>query len=192
MVEAPVAKTADAKAKARPQQTDEAEFERALPSQSAVYRKNPLRRKKSKLIYWGGLGIAASILLGTFIIGKDLIINYFPKSAAAYELYGFETNIIGLEFVNINVRHQTQDGIEFLLVNGSIMNSSNSSKTLPKVRGYLIDAGGNNIFNWPIDIAKISLAAGEIVSFKSGMKDPAAQAKKVKFQFIIDNKLAGK
>ena len=166
------------------------EFEKALPSQSAVYKKHGKNSGKSAYVYWGGFAVAASLIFGVFIFGKNTIINYFPKSAAAYELYGFETNIVGLEFVNINVRHQNQDGLDFLLVNGSIMNNSKSTKILPKIRGYLIDRDNNSIFDWPIPIAKTSLAAGEIVSFKSGMKDPAATAQKVKFQFITDKKLA--
>lgn len=170
--------------------TSEAEFEQNLPSQSAIYKKQSKRKGKSSYIYWGGLAIAASLIFGVFIIGKNTIINYFPKSAAAYELYGFETNIIGLEFVNISVRHQNQDGLDFLLVNGSVMNNSKSTKILPKIRGYLMDRNDNSIFDWPIPIAKTSLAAGEIVSFKSGMKDPADAAQKVKFQFITDKKLA--
>ena len=170
--------------------TSKAEFEKNLPSQSAVYKNRGKPKNKSSYIYWGSLAIAASIIFGVFIIGKNTIINYFPKSAAAYELYGFETNIVGLEFVNINVRHQNQDGLDFLLVNGSIMNNSKSTKILPRIRGYLIDRNDNSIFDWPIQIAKTSLAAGEIVSFKSGMKDPAATAQKVKFQFITNKKLA--
>ena len=170
--------------------SNKAEFEKNLPSQSAVYKNQGKPKSKSSYIYWGSLAIAASIIFGVFIIGKNTIINYFPKSAAAYELYGFETNIVGLEFVNINVRHQNQDELDFLLVNGSIMNNSKSTKILPRIRGYLIDRNDNSIFDWPIQLAKTSLAAGEIVSFKSGMKDPAATAQKVKLQFITNKKLA--
>ncbi|NRA88142.1 MAG: zinc-ribbon domain-containing protein [Rhizobiales bacterium] len=176
---------------AKPAKVNQQDFEKSLPSQSGVYKK-PKLAVNSNFFAWAGLAASVCLIVGIFIFGKTSIIRFFPQSAATYELYGFNTNILNLEFVNEGTEHISQDGIEFLIVSGSIINNSEYREIIPEVRAYLVDRNGNSIFSWPIPISRTTLASKQMVSFKSGTKSPPNTTQKVKVKFVIDKKLASK
>jgi len=149
-------------------------------------RRSLWRRLASKL----GLPSLATtlVLLGGVILvllaARNQIVKYAPQTASFYALIGLPVNLRGLDFDNIRVTRDIQDGIPVLVVEGMIVSASKGIVEVPRLRFAIHDQAGKEIYSWTMMPSRTLLASGETLPFRSRLASPPAEGRDVSIRFF--------
>lgn len=117
--------------------------------------------------------------------GRHALVDTFPTLARVYDLVGVSVNPIapGLELRNLSRRRELVDGTSRLVIEGEIVNTTETTRPVPNLRITLFDAGGNALQNWDVSARAAALAPGDATSFKTERADMPAAAERVSLNF---------
>jgi predicted Zn finger-like uncharacterized protein len=131
---------------------------------------------------------ALIVLLGAIILvliaARNQIVKYAPQTASFYAMLGMPVNLRGLDFENIRVTRDVQDGIPVLVVEGKIVSSGNDVSDVPRLRFAVHDDSGREIYTWTMMPSRTLLAAGETLPFRSRLASPPAEGRNVSIRFF--------
>lgn len=126
--------------------------------------------------------LVATLVLG--VMGRNSVVRAAPETASIYAAIGFPVNLRGLDFQNVVVRQETQDGVQVLMIEGEVENVAGRAIELPRVRLAVIGADGNEIYSWTTLLPRSILYPRERVPFKSRLASPPPAGKQIMVRFL--------
>ena len=79
--------------------------------------------------------ILALVAVNLMLIGwRSNVVRWLPQTASLYAAIGLPVNLRGLVFANVTTERETHDGVEVLLVQGSIVNDFKRAAEVPRLR----------------------------------------------------------
>jgi predicted Zn finger-like uncharacterized protein len=142
------------------------------------------RRKRFEL---PGLptAIAALALLDVGLIGwRADMVRWAPQTAPLYAAIGLPVNVRGLVFTDVTVEAQTRDGVQALLVRGTVASTATRSVEVPRLRFAARNESGNEIYTWTALPNRRPLAPGDTLAFQSRFAAPAPETRDVLVRFF--------
>ncbi len=128
------------------------------------------------------------VLLGGIILvllaSRNQVVRFAPQTASFYALLGLPVNLRGLDFENIRVSREMQDGIPVLVVEGKIVGTTSAISEVPRLRFAIHDETGKEVYTWSMMPSRTLLAAGETLPFRSRLASPPAEAHNVSIRFF--------
>jgi predicted Zn finger-like uncharacterized protein len=131
------------------------------------------------------LALAACLALVVAVgaLSPNRVARNLPAAAGLYAALGVAINLRGMEFADVAVRRETEDGIAVLTVSGVIVNLTGQTVDLPAVRIGLRDADRREIRHWTATVEASVLAPGASVPFFSRLAAPPGEAADVLIRF---------
>ncbi len=155
---------------------------RALPPR-------PVPRKASRK----GLGVAAlaaaAVLVVLAIAVRTSVARAIPDLAGLYAAIGLPVNLRGLEFRDVRITGETQDGIAVLVIEGEVANIAKHAVEVPRVRLAVLGTGGQELYSWTALLPRSTLSEDEKVSFRSRLASPPPEGREVLVRFLTRSDL---
>jgi predicted Zn finger-like uncharacterized protein len=127
--------------------------------------------------------ILAAILVG-LVIWRGDVVRVMPQTASLYAAIGMPVNLRGLAIEDVHTSKEVQDGIAFLVVEGSLVNTTRMTLEVPRLRLAMRNSGGGEVYSWTSLPARPILAPGEIQPFRSRLASPPGDGKDVLVRFF--------
>ncbi|GAB4524910.1 MAG: zinc-ribbon domain-containing protein [Roseibium sp.] len=134
----------------------------------------------------GGLALfgAALAICALFILARDSVVKQSPDLASLFQLIGFDVNLRGLEFRNLRIFTEVEDGKRVLVVEGSIRNILEERNTVPAVRLSIRSADLQEVYAWTVEPRTKSLNALDETRFRTILADPPGNASDIQVRFV--------
>jgi predicted Zn finger-like uncharacterized protein len=129
------------------------------------------------LVLFGGIVLV-------LVAARNPIVKYAPQTASFYALIGMPVNLRGLDFENIRVMRDVQDGVPVLVVEGKIVSTTTGISEVPRLRFAIHDQAGKEIYSWTMMPSRTLLASGETLPFRSRLASPPAEGRDVSIRFF--------
>lgn len=137
-------------------------------------------------IVWAGM-TAMLIVLGIgAVVGREGVVNIWPKTASVFAAVGLDVNRIGLEIEDIRFEPALQDGHAALSVSGMIRNIRGESVTAPPLQISLINKQNKRVMAKIAQAADPVIPAGETRHFAVVLLDPPKTASTIEVGFVTD------
>jgi predicted Zn finger-like uncharacterized protein len=158
----------------------------ALPRMAITAAEQGARRRSARLIGWLG-AVFVALLVGGAVIARDQIVAGFPATAAFYQKLGLPVAAeLGLQFEDIKSTRLEEGGISVLVVEGAIINTTSSERSVPPIRITLLDGGGRQLQEELFTAKEPLLEPGTKTSFSGRVVNPADQARNFSVTFQMD------
>jgi predicted Zn finger-like uncharacterized protein len=150
-------------------------------------RRSP--RRESKPFRWPLPGLPVTILtlvaLNTALIGwRADVVRLVPQTASLYAALGLPVNLRGLTFGNVTTAIETQDGVQVLVVEGTIASASPRAVEVPRLRFSVRNHRGQEVYAWTALPARGALSPGETLAFRSRLASPPPDMREVLVRFF--------
>lgn len=142
------------------------------------------RRLRPRLPSLSTIIVALGGIITILIAARHHIVPLAPQTASFYAALGMPVNLRGLDFENIRVVRDTQDGIPVLIVEGKIVGSGSGIAEVPRLRFAIHDQTGKEIYTWTMLPSRSLLASGESLPFRSRLASPPAEGHDVSIRFF--------
>jgi predicted Zn finger-like uncharacterized protein len=142
------------------------------------------RRLKLKMPNLMTLIVILGGVILVLVAARNQIVKYAPQTASFYSLIGLPVNLRGLDFENIRVTRDLQDGIPVLVVEGKIVSTTKGIAEVPRLRFAIHDPAGKEIYTWTMMPSRTLLASGETLPFRSRLASPPAEGRDVSIRFF--------
>jgi predicted Zn finger-like uncharacterized protein len=144
--------------------------------------------------------IALYVLLGCLVLipavllaGRTSLVETWPPMALLYDSIGLHVPVAGegLELRNVYAQNRAEGSIQILVVAGEIMNATEEMRSLPALRGSVLDDQGQELQGWLFTAEKQLLPPGEAVAFTSEFAAPPPGAAQVNVAFTDERPSTG-
>lgn len=133
--------------------------------------------------------VTIGLLAALAIIGyamRQPIVDSNPKAASFYKLFNITVTASGLDFEKPGTSHTMIDGTPFLVINGVVMNRSNTAQALPMIELSLTNGNDDVITSWLVEMKETQIDAKQRLSYVSQYPNPPLDAKELKYKFVTD------
>ena len=146
-------------------------------------------RRESKPFRWPLPGLPVTILalvaLNAALIGwRADVVRLVPQTASLYAALGLPVNLRGLTFGNVTTAIETQDGVQVLVVEGTIASASPRAVEVPRLRFSVRNHRGQEVYAWTALPARGALSPGETLAFRSRLASPPPDMREVLVRFF--------
>nr|WP_052584394.1 DUF3426 domain-containing protein [Azospirillum baldaniorum] len=124
----------------------------------------------------GGAFVAVLLAIGAAgYFGRATVVRLWPPAALFYETVGLpvEPPGTGLQLQNVRSEQKAEDGKAALLVEGQIVNVSETLRTVPALRVTALGADRQPLRNWTVEPVPPQILPGEIATFRDIQADAA-------------------
>ena len=129
--------------------------------------------------------ILALLAVNAGLVGwRQNIVRLLPQTAAVYAAVGLPVNLRGLAFDNIRLSRAEQEGVDVLMVEGTIVNVASRPVEVPQLRLALHNGAKREVYAWTTAPGRSILAPGDALPFKSRLASPPADAREVQVRFF--------
>ncbi|QCO17728.1 DUF3426 domain-containing protein (plasmid) [Azospirillum brasilense] len=131
--------------------------------------------RRRALIGWGSF-LAVLLAIGAAgYFGRATVVRLWPPAALFYETVGLpvEPPGTGLQLQNVRSEQKAEDGKAALLVEGQIVNVSETLRTVPVLRVTALGADRQPLRNWTVEPVPPQILPGEIATFRDVQADAA-------------------
>jgi predicted Zn finger-like uncharacterized protein len=147
-------------------------------------RRDAVRRR-----HWLRPGLPAVIFIllaanAGLLAWRAEIVRLLPQTGPLYAAVGLPVNLRGLVFDNIHMSRIDQDGVDVLVVEGSIVNVTARPVEVPRLRLAMRNEASHEIYAWTALPSRSILAAGDALPFRSRLASPPADGREVKVRFF--------
>jgi predicted Zn finger-like uncharacterized protein len=138
---------------------------------------------------WVGL-IGVVLLIGLSAVRyRQEVAVIWPQSAGVYSKLGMPVKTLGIDFVHVDYRRESEDGQVVLAVTGQIVNNGVRELPVPQtVRVTLSDAGNHELYHWNFTPEAQTLRPGQSIPFLTRLSSPPAAARHLDVRFSKDGK----
>jgi predicted Zn finger-like uncharacterized protein len=112
------------------------------------------------------------------------VVRWLPQTASLYAALRLPVNLRGLVFANVTTETETHEGVQVLVVEGTIASASARVVEVPRLRFAVRDASGNEIYTWTALPAKSVLAPGATLAFRSRLASPPRETRDLVVRFF--------
>jgi predicted Zn finger-like uncharacterized protein len=131
------------------------------------------------------IGILALLALDVALIGwRADVVRVAPQTASLYAAIGLPVNLRGLAFTGVSTATETNDGVQVMVVEGTIASASTRMVEVPRLRFSVRNATGQEIYAWTALPTRSILAPGETLAFRSRLASPPPDARNVLVRFF--------
>ncbi len=144
-----------------------------LPETPDAFEPVTQRAPKHRIRQGAGWILTAVVLLiSLLIVGRYDVVRHFPAIQPVYTLIGLETEPLGngLDFKDTFFDIMREDGVQTLLVKGTVVNVSDTDKKMPFIWLILTDEAGNITEEQTLAPVKETIAPGEVLPFETKIK----------------------
>ena len=131
-----------------------------------------------------GVGAILAVTLVLAFTLRTEIVATFPQLDGLYRLVGLGTNVVGLDFTDINTLRTTRDGTSVVIVNAKISNITNQLAYVPSVLVSLVDQSGAVAYEWTVTPATRTILPGDILEIDTQLTGPPEGVTKVRLSFV--------
>ncbi len=147
-------------------------------------RRSKRRRRGWPLTLWPTAILALMFVLAALASWRARVVALAPQTASLYAAIGLPVNLRGLEFDDVTTTSETDEGVQVLVVEGTIASTAARRVVVPRLRFAVRDAGGHEIYTWTALPTKNVLAPGEQLAFRSRLASPPAEGRNVSVRFF--------
>jgi predicted Zn finger-like uncharacterized protein len=165
-----------------------------IESYAARRKRLQTRRKQARRSSrWTAIVLVLFAVNVALIGARNEVVRYLPQTASLFAAIGLPVNLRHLSFENVRIAKELQDGVNILVVEGSIVSTANKPVTVPRLRFAARDAAGQEIYTWTALPSRSILEPGAKLDFRSRLASPPADAKNVMVRFFTarDSIVAG-
>jgi predicted Zn finger-like uncharacterized protein len=143
------------------------------------------RRKQSRRSSRWTAVILVLFAFNVAVVGaRNEVVRYLPQTASLFAAIGLPVNLRHLSFENVRVTKELQDGVNILVVEGTIVSTADKPVRVPRLRFAARDAAGQEIYTWTALPSRSILGPGEKLDFRSRLASPPADAKNIMVRFF--------
>jgi predicted Zn finger-like uncharacterized protein len=158
---------------------DEAETFTARRLRLKIRRERSRRSQK-----WIALVLVLIAFNVTLVFGRAEVVRYLPQTASLFAWMGLPVNLRNLEFTKVRISKETVDGVNTLVIEGTIVSTSNKATEVPRLRFAARNASGQEVYTWTALPGRSILGPGESLDFVSRLAAPAPDATDVMVRFF--------
>jgi len=149
-------------------------------------RRFPERKRSWRWLPHGlPLAVFALLALNVALIAWRVdVVRVAPQTASLYATIGLPVNVRGLALTNIATTTGMQDGVQVLMVEGTIASVSSRVAEVPRLRFEVRNASGQEIYAWTAQPERSTLAPGETLAFHSRLASPPPEGRDVLVRFF--------
>jgi len=153
--------------------------------QSQLARRLPLGRIRRQARYTGLMLLIALVAGGLYF--RTEIVRMIPDLAGVYEAVGFDINVVGLEFRNMQTLRALSDGEDTMVVTANIRNVTGQQIRIPPVVVSILNADELVLYQWSALPLTRVIGPGSQVEFETQLTAPPVGASAVKLAFASDS-----
>jgi predicted Zn finger-like uncharacterized protein len=131
----------------------------------------------------------AALVLALMIWRVD-VVRLMPQTASFYKMVGLEVNLRGLAFKDVNLKTETVEGKQVLVVEGVIIDETRKPVELPRLRFIVRDAQGTEIYAWNAKLEQPLLQPGDKAWFRSRLASPPPEGRSIDVRFFNKRDMA--
>lgn len=152
---------------------------------AARRRRLQSRRKKSRRSSRWTAIILVLLAFNVALVGaRHEVVRYLPQTASLFSAIGLPVNLRNLNFENVRITKEIEDGAAILVVQGTIVSISRKPIEVPRLRFAARNAAGQEIYVWTAKPERSILGPGETMTFSSRLASPPAAANDVMVRFF--------
>jgi predicted Zn finger-like uncharacterized protein len=142
------------------------------------------RENKRRSSCWTAI-ILVLVAFNVALIGaRNEVVRYLPQTASLFSAIGLPVNLRNLKFENVKISKETENNVDTLIVDGTIVSTGNASTEVPRLRFSVRNTAGQEIYTWTAAPARNILEAAERLDFHSRLATPPAGAIDVLVRFM--------
>jgi predicted Zn finger-like uncharacterized protein len=145
------------------------------------------RQQKKRSSRWTAIVLVLFAFNVALVLGRSDVVRYMPQTASLFAAIGLPVNLRNLKFENVRISKDTQDGANTLVVEGSIVSTSDKPAEVPRLRFAARNASGQEVYTWTALPNRSILGPGESLEFSSRLVSPPADANDVMVRFFNAN-----
>ena len=156
-------------------------------SESFVARRRRLQTKRQKSrrsSRWTAIVLVLFAFNVALIGARNEVVRYLPQTASLFAAIGLPVNLRQLDFENVHITRETQNGASILLVEGKIVSKAHKPLEVPRLRFAARNATGQEVYVWTAKPERGVLKPGETLEFQSSLAKPPADATDVLVRFF--------
>ncbi len=150
-----------------------------------------LRRAKKRssrwrwpLAAWPTAILALIAINAALIVRRADVVRWVPQTASLYAAIGLPVNLRGLDFADVRTKKEIQDGVQVLVVEGTIVSTAARATEVPRLRFGVRNEAGREIYSWTALPNRKVLPAGETMTFRSMLATPPREGREVVVRFF--------
>ena len=156
-----------------------------IESYAARRERMKARRKQSRRSSrWTAIVLVLFAVNVAIVGARDEVVRYLPQTASLFAAIGLPVNLRHLKFENVRISKETQDGVNILIVDGTIVSAANKPVAVPRLRFAARNATGQEVYTWTALPSRSILGPGETLDFHSRLASPPADASDVMVRFF--------
>jgi len=160
--------------------TDPDEVENFAARRKRLQVRRKQARRSSR---WTALILVLFAFNVALIGARSEVVRFFPQTASLFAAVGLPVNLRNLKFENMQISKEAQEGLSFLVVEGTIVSISNRAVEVPRLRFAARDAAGQEVYTWTAMPGRSILGPGEKLDFRSRFVSPPESAVDVMVRF---------
>ncbi len=173
-------------------EVDQADDFRPRPRSRARHIPNlPARARRQKQrsggLGWGLATAMAALVIAVLVLGREQLVSFWPPADDVYATLGFERvdPSVGdrLELREIVPSRLEQEGVAYLVLDGTVVNISDEAVDVPQMVAVVRDAQSVALQQWTFSMDVAALQPGQSAQFTTRLADPADAATDVKIEF---------
>ncbi|MBP2231997.1 putative Zn finger-like uncharacterized protein [Azospirillum agricola] len=136
------------------------------------------RPTRRTVIGFAVLGLVLAGVAGGGFATRDTLVRAWPPLALLFETVGLpaEPPGAGLQLRSVRSEQKSENGATLLLIEGQILNESDSDRPVPRLRATSRDAEHKTLQSWTMEASAPTLRPGEVTTFHHSQPDPGAVA----------------
>lgn len=132
---------------------------------------------------WLALAACLTLIFTGFYEYRQSVVAAWPATARLYGLVGLQVNALGIEFANLRVERDFDNGLPVLSVAGEVVNVTGQTRAVPRLRLGLRDRTEREIYHWTVAVTSDPLKANGRAKFSTRLAAPPQEAMAVFLRF---------
>jgi predicted Zn finger-like uncharacterized protein len=142
------------------------------------------RKSKKRSSRWTAIILLLFAFNIALIGARSEVVRYLPQTASLFSAIGLPVNLRNLKFDNVRITKENADGMNVLVVEGSIVGTSGKAAEVPRLRFAARNATGQEVYTWTALPGRSVLGPDETLPFSSRLVSPPADAVDVMVRFF--------
>jgi predicted Zn finger-like uncharacterized protein len=154
------------------------EPEAAAPLYAGDERMGHAEPQRPRRRYGAVIGLVLLILIVGLVAGavlaRNAVVTQWPAAARFYEMIQLPVHAPGSGLVlrNVQPSRATENGLPTLVIQGEVLNTSQTTREVPKLKVVLRDSRDQELQSWDFSATDEPLAPGASVPFRTSVAQP--------------------
>ena len=115
---------------------------------------------------------------------RTAVVRALPQTASLFAAIGLPVNLRHLQFEQVSISKEAQDGVATLIVQGAIVSEAGKPVAVPRLRFAARNAAGQEVYAWTTPPPLSILEPGARTEFRSQVATPPVEAHDVMVRFL--------